>query len=55
MKAGKDAVVASAELAATFQTTIEGRAVWPVRTNQLEILLGQSRTCSGIAKGELIS
>lgn len=39
VKAGKDAVVTSAELTATFQTTIKGRVVWPVRTNQLEILL----------------
>lgn len=39
VKADKDAVVTSAELAATFQTAIEGRVVWSVKTNQLEVLL----------------
>jgi hypothetical protein len=39
VKARKDAVVTSAELTTTLQTTVEGRKVWPVRTNQLEILL----------------
>ena len=39
VKAGKDAIVTSAELTATFQTAIERCAVWPVKTNQLEILL----------------
>lgn len=39
VKADKDAVVTSAKLTTTFQTAIERRAVWPVRTNQLEILL----------------
>jgi hypothetical protein len=39
VKAGKDVVVTSAELTTTSQTAIERRAVWSVRTNQLEILL----------------
>lgn len=34
-----DALMPSAELIATFQTTIEGYVVCPVRTARLEILL----------------
>jgi hypothetical protein len=39
MKTREDTVRTRTELALTFQTTIEGRAVWPINTNHFEILL----------------
>ncbi|HXG95251.1 MAG TPA: hypothetical protein VNN73_23145 [Blastocatellia bacterium] len=39
MKAGKDAVMATTESLATFQTAVERSAMWPVTLHQLKICL----------------